>query len=472
MAETGIIFKGRRPEPAEMFDRLARFVAALRGLGLRAGTSELNDAVRALAEVDVLDREQFRLALRATLVKKQRDARVFDLAFAYFFAPEEERERRRHRHAEETREYERLLEESEVELKEGVSRSGGEWAGGAVEQLNLTAEQLETYSRLPEQERRRIRSLLENYRGNPVNDPSNLIAQVVEASLDYWRYHLNRREEELGMARREPEVSRTGDEAVDEVVLAVAREMAAEPGESLLERDMRAIGRQDLPRVTVLLRQMARRLATGLSRRYRSSRKKQSIDIRRTVRGSVQYGGVPLHLRYRSKRVQKPRLVLVCDVSASMALYARVIIPFVYGLADVVRDIETFIFAEDLERITPRLRRRLGFAETMSAIMAESRQWGKTTNLAAALCTFMARYDYLLNRNTFFIIVSDTKTQQPEYAARLLEEIKGRVKDVLWLVTLPRNQWRDVRTVELFKKSARVLESNTLSQLERALRAI
>jgi hypothetical protein len=472
MGETGKIYTGRQPETVEFFERLARFIAVLRGLGLRAGTSELNDAVRALAAVDVLDREQFRLALRATLVKKQRDARVFDLAFERFFAPREERERRRRQQAEEAREYERLLEESEVELKEGVSRSGGEWAGGAVEQLNLTAEQLETYSRLPEQERRRIRSLLENYRGNPVNDPSNLIAQVVEASLDYWRYHLNRREEEQGVARRDPEVSRTGDEAVDEVMLAVARDLAGEPEESLLEQDMRAIGQQDLPRVTVLLRKMARRLATGLSRRYRSSRKKQSIDIRRTVRGSVQYGGVPLHLRYRSRRVQKPRLVLICDVSASMAMYARIIIPFVYGLSDVVRDIETFIFSEDLERITPRLRRRLGFAGTMSAVMAESEQWGKTTNLAAALRTFVAGYDHLLNRNTFVIIVSDTKTQEPDNAARLLEEMKRRVRDVLWLVTMPRSQWRDVRTVELFGKRVRMLESNTLSQLERALRAI
>ncbi len=472
MGKQGILFSGRTVQPAEFFTRLARFVAVLRHLGLNAGTSELTDAARALAAVDVLDREQFRLALRATLVKKQRDAKVFDLAFARFFAPGEEREHQRRQEAAEAAARERLMEESEAEIREMVAHSGGEWAGGANGQLNLTSEQLETYARLPETERRRIRRLLASYRGNPVNDPSHLIARVVEASLEYWRYYLHRQMEEQGIDRRDTEATYCGDEMVDEVVRSVSRELAGEPEESLLEKDMRAIAEQDMPRVTVLLRRMTRRLATGLSRRYRSSRKKQAIDIRRTARGSVQFGGLPLYLRYRGKRVQKPRLVLICDVSASMAPYARLVIQFIYGLADVLRDIETFIFAEDLERITPGLRRRLGFAGTMSAVMAESGQWGKTTNLAAALRTFLDRYRHVLIRNTYVIIVSDTKTQEPQNTVRLLEEIKRHVKDVLWLNTLPRSQWGEVRTVELFRQRVRMLESNSLAQLERALHSL
>lgn len=468
--ETGTLFTAREPQEAEFYMQLAHFVAILRGLGLRTGTAELNDALRALALVDVLDREQFRLALRSTLVKKQRDLKPFDLAFDYFFVPSATKQQRRQEQALETEEQQRLMDESASEIKEGVSRSGGEWAGGAVEQLNLTPEQLETYARLQEKERQRIRDLLENYRGNPVNDPSHLIAQVVEASLDYWRYYLNRQqEEEQGYCRQGPEVSCTGVEEVDEVIQQVARDLGEEPEESLLERDMRSIVEQEMPQLLVQLRKMARRLATGLSRRYRSSRKKQAIDIRRTVRGSVRYGGMPLYLRYRGKRVQKPRLVLISDVSASMAPYARIIIPFIYGLSDVVRDIETFIFAEDLERITPQLQRRMGLANTMTEVMVESGQWGKTTNLAVALDTFLARHSHLLNRNTFVIIISDTKTMEPDRAARLLGVIRRQVKDVLWLNTLPRSQWSEVRTVEMFQKQVRLLESNTLAQLEKSL---
>ncbi len=460
------------PSSAEFFYRLARFVAVLRSLGLNTGTSELNDAARALAVVDMLDREQFRLALRATMVKKQRDARVFDLAFERFFAPDEVQEQLRRREDEAAREREMVMEQSRAEIREGVAQSGGDWAGGANEHLNLTSEQLETYSRLPEGEKDRIRNLLEKYRGNPVNDPSGLIAQVVEASLEYWRYHLKRRVAENHSHRRAPETNFSGDQVVDRVVRSVARDLAEEPEESLLEKDMLAIKEQEMPAVTVLLRKMARRLATGLSRRYRGSRKKQSIDIRRTVRGSVRYGGLPLRLHYRGRRVQKPRLILVCDVSASMASYARLVIQFVYGLSDVVRDIETFIFSEDLECITPKLRRRKGFAATMAAVMAESAQWGRTTNLAAALRTLVEDYNQMLTRNSYLIIVSDTKTMEPENALTLVGYIRRRVKGVLWLNTLPRSQWQGVRTVGLFKGGVRMLESNTLAQLERSMRII
>lgn len=472
MSKMGTVYTGNKINPVAFFERLSKFIAVLRSLGLNTGTSELSDAVRALAAVDVLDRKQFRLALRATLVKKQRDARVFDLAFDRFFAPDEVKEQWRRREAEKAVELEQLMQSSEEEIMAGVSRSGGEWAGGAAEQIKLTEQQLETYTRLPENERNRIRSLLEGYRGNPVNDPSNLIAQVVESSLDYWRYHLNKKEDEQGETRPHDDVGYYGDREADEVIRSVARDLVREPEESLLEKDMRAIGEQDMPAVTVLLKKMARRLATGLSRRYRGSRKKQAIDIRRTVRGSIQFGGIPLYLRYRSKRVQKPRLVLVCDVSASMARYARLIIQFIYGLTDVVKDIETFIFSEDLERITPQLARRLGFAQTMSIVMSESGQWGKTTNLAASLRTFATNYQRLLTRNTFFIIVSDTKTLEPENTALLLGEIKKRVKDVLWLNTLPRREWQDVRTVELLGQTVRLLESNTLSQLEHSMKRL
>ncbi|KJS72446.1 MAG: hypothetical protein JL56_13035 [Desulfotomaculum sp. BICA1-6] len=460
------------PQPAVFFNRLARFVAVLRSLGLNAGTSELNDAARALARVDVLNKEQFRLALRATLVKKQRDVRVFDLAFEKFFAPGEVQEQLRRQEAEAVEKRERVMEQSQAEIRDGVAQSGGDWAGGATEHLSLTAEQLETYSKLPEGEKNRIRNLLENYRGNPVNDPSSLIAQVVEASLEYWRYHLNRQEMENHSHRREPVANYSGDESVDQVVRSVARDLVGEPEESLLERDMLAIKEQEMPAVTILLRKMARRLATGLSRRYRSSRKKKSIDIRRTVRGSVRFGGLPLNLHYRGRRVQKPRLILVCDVSASMAAYARLVIQFVYGLSDVVRDIETFIFSEDLERITPKLRQRMGFAATMSAVMAESTQWGKTTNLAAALRTLVGDYDQMLTRNSYLIIVSDTKTLEPENSIELLGDIRRRVKGVLWLNTLPRSQWQGVRTVAPFRREVRMLESNTLAQLEKSMHVI
>jgi len=132
------MYTARATSPYEFFNKLARFVSVLRGLGLNTGTAELCDAARALAAVDVLDRGQFCVALRATLIKKQRDVRVFDLAFDAFFAPDQVKEQFRRQEAEEAARQEQLMKESANALKEGVSRSGGDWAGGAAEQINLS----------------------------------------------------------------------------------------------------------------------------------------------------------------------------------------------------------------------------------------------------------------------------------------------------------------------------------------------
>ena len=164
----------------------------------------------------------------------------------------------------------------------------------------------------------------------------------------------------------------------------------------------------------------------------------------KTIRGSIGFGGIPVKLSYRSKRVQKPRLVLICDVSASMAKYARFVIQFVYGLSSVVKDAETFIFAEDLERITPNLRAGGEFAGIMARVISESSQWGKTTNLNKALNTLINLHGQNLNGETFVIIVSDTKTQGAAASADLAGIIRGRIKELIWLNTLPRRQWPEV----------------------------
>ena len=182
------------------------------------------------------------------------------------------------------------------------------------------------------------------------------------------------------------------------------------------------------------------------------------------------YGGTLLELKYRTRKVQKPRLLLICDVSASMARYAVFVIQFIYGLSNVIRNIESFIFSEDLERVTPYFRNGSGFAETMSKLMNQSGQWGRATNLHTSLTTFLGSHQHLLAPDVFVIIVSDTKTLDAPEAARDLKEIRGRVRDVIWLNTLPRKEWKELPAVLDFQKYCRMFECYTLAHLNKVLR--
>jgi len=449
---------------------LVRFVHILRRLGVRVSTAEAMDAFAALAKVDILDRLQVKGALQAALVKSYHDRQVFGRAFDLFFAPPEVKEERSRLRREQQAEKERQRQEAESQLLGDLKESNRAWVKDALERLHLTAEQKETLARMPQRERKRLAELFGRMQGNPVNNPSELIARMIGSSLDYWHHRLLQ-EPEGEDGTHSPGAAPAGMDELDQISEAVSAGPALEQeDDSILHEDMKNIADKDLPRMAVLIKKLSRRLATRISRRYHRSKKWEKLDVRRTVRRSIRYGGAMLDLRYKARKVQKPRLILIGDVSASMARYAAFVAQFIYGLSSVVRGIESFVFAEDLERVTPYFRRGGDFAAIMAGVMGESRQWGQATNLHAALETFLGAHRRLLQPDAFVVVVSDAKTLAAEETARNLAEIRKAVREIIWLNTIPQKEWKDVSQVSVFREHCRMFECYTLAHLNRVLR--
>jgi uncharacterized protein with von Willebrand factor type A (vWA) domain len=176
------------------------------------------------------------------------------------------------------------------------------------------------------------------------------------------------------------------------------------------------------------------------------------------------------NLKFRTRKVQKPKILLICDVSGSMARYAGFVLQFIYGLSSIIEEIESFIFSEGVERVTGEFGPGRPFETTMADIINRSEDWGRGTDLKKALETVIRDYGRLITGETFVIIVSDTKTLHSEKAAAILKNMKKRVKDILWLNTLPRRLWNDTGTVSLFKRYSRMFECNTLAHLDKIMR--
>lgn len=446
---------------------LVKFSHILRHLGIRVSTAESRDAFDALAQVDILDRAQVKGALAAALVKSYHDREVFDSAFDLFFVPPEIKGDRLDQRRERLEERERELFKAGEELAGGIKDSGRDWAREMFENLQLSEQQKETFARLPEKEKKRLIDIFGQMRSNPINSPSELIARTLEGSLEYWRYQLEKQKEDG--SRLDPALS--GMEDLDEVIEAVVEGLSGErQEEQILHQDLKDIADQELPRITLIIKKLARQLATRISRRYQRSKKKDVLDFRRTVRRSVRFGGAMVELKYRSRRVQKPRVVLICDVSQSMARYARFVLQFIYGLSSAVRGIESFIFSEDLERVTPYFKCGCTFTETMANIINDSREWGRATNLHQSLSTFLDGYGSLLTSGTFLIIMSDTKSQSFEEAARDLARVRERVREVIWLNTIPQKDWKNLPAAGLFRKYCRMFECYTLAHLNKVMK--
>jgi len=437
--------------PDYLENNLVRFVYLLRSEGVRIGNSEVIDALQALQFVSLENREKVKTALKATLIKKAADAGIFERCFSSFFTPPETRERLRELRQEKIARHEHQIKEAEQ-----VFTFRGE-------KMNLSALDKTVYAYMPETEKKRLRDFLE------MNESRETLQQwyrpfletLVKGRLRFWHKQLHKEIQEV-MVQHD-----TGDEELNAIRDAAAGSGCG--GRTILTEDMQHITRKELPQAAALIRRMARLLATRISRRYRYSKKRRLPDLRATLRASVQFGGVPFKLKYKSCRIKKPRLLLLCDVSGSMIRYSSFVLQFIYSLNAVVQRIESFVFAENLERVTPYFQQGQDFERIMTAVVRESGQWGGGTNLHSALKNLMLRYGDELTGSTTVIIVSDTRTIHHREAALELEKLREKVKEIIWLNTLPRQEWSSYSTVAAFQRSAAMFPCNTLADLEQVL---
>lgn len=443
-------------------NNLTRFMHILRHLGLRISSAEAVDAVQGLTSVDLMDRRQVKTAFMATLAKSPEDRMILDKAFdSFFLTPEQKGERavkRQHIKEKEASEIKAAEEELTYQVEGPQGREKTDVS------VPLTEEEKKVYSKLPEDRKKKLRDYLnKQFQSNPVNNPEQLITTMIKSSLNYWKHYLKMQND------GPPDIEFTGQEDIDEVLQEVVEKLRDD--EQLLYQDIAKITETDMPAAAAVIAKLSRKLATRISRRYRHSKKKQRLDLRRTIRHNIRYGGAMFTLKYKTKKIEKPRILLICDVSGSMARYAGFVLQFMFGLSGAIQEIESFIFSEGVERITGEFARTQPFETTMSEIINRSESWGRGTDFNKALEVIAGDYKSLLSKETFIIIVSDTKTLNVDKSAKKLYDIRKKVKDIIWLNTLPQKVWSLTPSVSAFNKHARMFECNTLAHLDRIMRS-
>jgi uncharacterized protein len=182
------------------------------------------------------------------------------------------------------------------------------------------------------------------------------------------------------------------------------------------------------------IEQVARRMRKRLLRRYQIRASGHRLHLRRTVRRSLRYGGLPLDLILQERRRESPRLVLITDVSRSMNVYSYFFLRFARGIIDAFQDTEAFAFHTRLIHVTDTLKERDShrLKEKLAWISAG---WGGGTRIGESLQTFNRDYARrLVGSRTFVFIMSDGyDTGEPELLAEQVRAIKRRARRVIWL---------------------------------------
>lgn len=152
-----------------------------------------------------------------------------------------------------------------------------------------------------------------------------------------------------------------------------------------------------------------------------------------------------------------------------MTKFVRFTLPLLFGLASVVKNIESFLFATDLEQVTGYFRRDADFAQVSEKLLANSAQIGQGTNLFIALSSLENNYRQLLTPSTLLFIISDANTLAPLETANQLAVINKKVKRVLWLNTQSKDRWPQNSSLPLFVKHCDMFECYSLAHLTKIL---
>ena len=436
---------------------LEDFFRALRASDVRVSPIEAIDAHRTVAAVGFADRELFKDALCATLAKSAEEVDRFDHVFDTFFtraafdaAPPADGDP-----------MEGLPEEAEQSPLARMLLEGD--AMGLAQAMEEAAERAQVSQiRLSTQRSRLTRKLLEEM---GLAEIEAIIANARKLGGDAGSAAAER----LDAARKA--LAKEASAYVERQHELYAAESGRNLREELLARKALnsdgGIDPVDQAMMQALVKRMAKRLADRYSRRRRAAWTGH-LDVSRTLRKSMGYGGMPFDIVFKTKKIDKPSIVAICDVSKSVAAAAQFLLTFLYSLNEVVDRMEAFAFSGRMISVNAVLDENhieTAILEVLKRIGFQQTDYGKS------LEDFCEQHLDQLDRHTTVIFLGDARSNYADPRLDLLATIQKRSRALIWLNPEPESYWNQGDSVMYrYERFCHVAKScNTLGQLERII---
>jgi uncharacterized protein with von Willebrand factor type A (vWA) domain len=438
---------------------LEEFIRALRAADVRVSPGEAIDAARAVAVTGYGDRELFKDALCVSLAKSPDEVARFDQTFETFFA--------RDRLSPPPEQGERVEDDADDPSQSDAAAEGsplaqmllaGDAAGLAQAMEAAAARAGVAEIRLSTQRSRMTRRLLDEMGLAEVERIIAAARRTAEGRALAERLDVRRQAlmiEARGYVERQHGLYAAGSaRALREEMLA-KKALNADGG----------VDPVDLVMMQALVRRMAKRLADRYSRR-RHTANRGRLDVRKTLRKSMAHGGVPFEIAWKIKKIDKPSIVAICDVSKSVAAAAQFLLTFLYSLNEVVDRMEAFAFSGRMISVNEILDEN----GVEGAILKVLQTIGfQQTDYGRALEDFSEQFLDRLDRHTTVIILGDGRSNFAEPRLDLMKQIHDRSRAVIWLNPEPESYWSQGDSVmHRYQRFCHVAKPcNSLAQLER-----
>jgi uncharacterized protein len=425
-----------------MDQRILEFIGDLRRAELRISPSEAIDSLAAAAEIGLDDRDTFKTALSSTLVKESRDLPTFDRLFDLYFldlealgtglqkalGPEDPRMRDmldqlQSQDGLELDDLTDLMLRGEGADMEMAIRGQGQNAG--LERLMYFL-QIGYFSRrihdrfdweAIERDLARIMKLLEA-KGL---DPGQLarIRNYLDLRLEAFR-RMIRQHVERELERR---AYREGEKLTREV---------------LSDKPLFALSPDEVAQMKAVVARLARKIKDALALRQRQEEKGR-LDSRRTIRQSLQYGGVPMEVRYRRRHREKPKLVTMCDVSDSVRNASRFMLQLVWSLQECFSKVRSYVFVSEIAEVTQAFSTYPVDKAIDWALKSSPVDYHCRSDFGYAFSRYVRTELDSLDRKTTILMLGDARNNYNDPQAWALRQIRERVKGIIWLN--PEGQW-------------------------------
>ena len=435
-----------------MLDVLTGFVQELREAGVPVSMVEAIDAMEALAFTDIADRSSFKAALGATLVKNARHYEAFDIAFEVFFALD-----RSAQVGDDAEAGRRPLADTPRQMAGADKAGGGGGDADALMQALMAALAANDLDQLRRVAKLAVEQLAGMEQGRPVGGTYYLYRTLRQLSVDDILNQMASEAAEAaadGLERRlrQEELEARVERFREEVRAEIRRRLVADRGRQAVAKTLRKplledldlmhATRIELGKIEQVVYPLTRKLAARLAQKRKRQRQGR-LDFRRTVRRSLATGGVPVEPVFRNPRPSRPEVFLLCDISGSMATFARFTLQFVYAMSGQFSKLRSFVFVDALDEATRFFDAGVDFDESLASVSTEAEVvWlDGHSDYGNSLEMFWDRYGADLTPRSTVIVTGDARNNYRNARGEVLGRIADEVRAVYWLNPEPRGYW-------------------------------
>jgi len=424
-----------------MESRILQLISALRASGVRVSLAESAEAFSAVDIMGIQDREEFRLSLRATLIKDLKDIPTFDKLFPLFFGtgqpppmmggnpsddmtPEEAQML-----ADALRQFAENLRQRMQRLMNGEQLSREELeALGQMVGLNQTddlryqnwmAQRMMRALAFPE-----VREALKE-----------LMEQLQQMGMSRDRVEEMRNMIQQNMQGMRDQIEQFAGERIAENMSEKPR---GESADNLMNRPFNALSDADKKVLQNEVKRLAAMLRTRIALRQKHAKSGQ-LDPKATIRTNLKYQGVPMEIKHKD-RVRKPKIVVICDISTSMRFCSELMLSFLFALQGQVRKTHAFAFIDHLEYISEDFSGS-NADEAISSVLWRMPSGHYNTDLGWSLNDFQNEYMDTLNGQTTLLIVGDGRNNYYDPRLDIFSTMSRRAARTIWLNPEPPVMW-------------------------------